>query len=183
MQFDAPREQDNPSLTPRLLRFPFPLQVPLPLGMVVNGVFRVEPSSASSSSCWLYAQTPHGHQGYVRYSACLPLGILATPAQCANAKTASSASTTTSATTRSASPSPSLATSSEMLPVTATRRHRRTQPLPTRAWGRGHGYGRGWGPTWDTASDIFPATLAGNQTDTDKARDTRSERFLPAASL
>ena len=39
--------------------------------MVVNGVFRV--------SRWLYAQTPHGHEGYLHYSSCLPLGILPLP--------------------------------------------------------------------------------------------------------
>lgn len=43
-------------------------ELSLPLGMVVNAVFR--------SHGWLYVHTPHGEAGYVRYRACLPLGIL-----------------------------------------------------------------------------------------------------------
>ncbi|XP_034252513.1 uncharacterized protein LOC117651996 [Thrips palmi] len=114
-------------------------EVSLPLGMVVNGVFRVE-ASPSSSSCWLYAQTPHGHEGYVRYASCLPLGILAASAEAA--------------------------------PRDSTPR-----PLPTPSWSRG--WGRG--PSWDTASDILPATYTGNLTDTSKAKDTRSERAFNCA--
>ncbi|GBP40945.1 hypothetical protein EVAR_26026_1 [Eumeta japonica] len=40
----------------------------LPLGTVVNAVFRRQQ--------WLYVQTPHHHEGYVVYAACMPLGIL-----------------------------------------------------------------------------------------------------------
>lgn len=43
-------------------------EIPLPLGMVVNAVFKKE--------SWLYVQTPHGEEGYVTYAACLPLGII-----------------------------------------------------------------------------------------------------------
>ncbi|KAL1132179.1 hypothetical protein AAG570_010136, partial [Ranatra chinensis] len=43
-------------------------EVSLPLGMVVNAVFK--------NQSWLYVQTPHGEEGYVRYASCLPLGIL-----------------------------------------------------------------------------------------------------------
>ncbi|XP_065345886.1 uncharacterized protein LOC135943335 isoform X1 [Cloeon dipterum] len=43
----------------------------LPLGMVVNAVFR--------NHNWLYVHTPHGEAGYVRYRSCLPLGILPSP--------------------------------------------------------------------------------------------------------
>ncbi|XP_011308855.1 uncharacterized protein [Fopius arisanus] len=43
-------------------------EIALPLGTVVNAVFKNE--------SWLYVQTPHGQEGYVGYSACLPLGIL-----------------------------------------------------------------------------------------------------------
>ncbi|XP_044733491.1 uncharacterized protein LOC123296096 [Chrysoperla carnea] len=43
-------------------------EIPLPLGMVVNAVFKKE--------SWLYVQTPHGEEGYISYSACLPLGII-----------------------------------------------------------------------------------------------------------
>ncbi|CAH1403390.1 unnamed protein product [Nezara viridula] len=43
-------------------------EVSLPLGMVVNAVFK--------NQAWLYVQTPHGEEGYVRYASCLPLGIL-----------------------------------------------------------------------------------------------------------
>ncbi|XP_018801927.1 PREDICTED: uncharacterized protein LOC108976935 [Bactrocera latifrons] len=44
------------------------IEIPLPLGMVVNAVFK--------NQNWLYVQTPHGEEGYVVYSCCLPLGIL-----------------------------------------------------------------------------------------------------------
>ncbi|KAG8223954.1 hypothetical protein J437_LFUL003762 [Ladona fulva] len=47
-------------------------QVFLPLGMVVNAVFK--------NKGWLYVQTPHGEEGYVSARACLPLGILPPPA-------------------------------------------------------------------------------------------------------
>ncbi|XP_022191599.2 SH3 domain-containing protein Dlish [Nilaparvata lugens] len=51
-------------------------EIALPLGMVVNAVFK--------NQTWLYVQTPHGEEGYVQYGACLPLGILPpkTPAPC-----------------------------------------------------------------------------------------------------
>lgn len=42
-------------------------EINLPLGMVVNAVFK--------NQNWLYAQTPHAEEGYVSYAACLPLGI------------------------------------------------------------------------------------------------------------
>ncbi|XP_011182773.3 uncharacterized protein LOC105212472 [Zeugodacus cucurbitae] len=44
------------------------IEIPLPLGMVVNAVFK--------NQNWLYVQTPHAEEGYVVYSCCLPLGIL-----------------------------------------------------------------------------------------------------------
>lgn len=43
-------------------------EISLPLGMVVNAVFK--------NQSWLYVQTPHAEEGYVSYKACLPLGIL-----------------------------------------------------------------------------------------------------------
>ncbi|XP_049937317.1 uncharacterized protein LOC126411337 [Schistocerca serialis cubense] len=46
-------------------------ELSLPLGMVVNAVFK--------NQSWLYVQTPHGEEGYVGYGACLPLGILPPP--------------------------------------------------------------------------------------------------------
>ncbi|CAO1328512.1 unnamed protein product [Diamesa tonsa] len=46
----------------------YQMEVPLPLGMVVNSVFK--------NQSWLYVQTPHGEEGYVSFNACLPLGIL-----------------------------------------------------------------------------------------------------------
>uniref|UniRef100_A0A1B0CPU7 SH3 domain-containing protein n=2 Tax=Lutzomyia longipalpis TaxID=7200 RepID=A0A1B0CPU7_LUTLO len=46
----------------------YQLEIPLPLGMVVNAVFK--------NQTWLYVQTPHAEEGYVNYTACLPLGIL-----------------------------------------------------------------------------------------------------------
>lgn len=44
------------------------MEIPLPLGMVVNSVFK--------NQSWLYVQTPHGEEGYVNFNACLPLGII-----------------------------------------------------------------------------------------------------------
>lgn len=41
-------------------------EINLPLGMVVNAVFKNEN--------WLYVQTPHAEEGYVSYTTCLPLG-------------------------------------------------------------------------------------------------------------
>ncbi|KAE8752098.1 hypothetical protein FOCC_FOCC001260 [Frankliniella occidentalis] len=115
-------------------------EVPLPLGMVVNGVFR--------ASGWLYAQTPHGHEGYVRYTSCLPLGII--PPQRAEAAD--------EAPTRVAEVRAAAAAASS------------SSPSP-------RGAGQRPGPCWDTASDIFPypALCSGNRTDTDKIGDTRSE--------
>lgn len=48
----------------------FQLEIPLPLGMVVNGVFKINQ--------WIYVQTPHCEEGYLTYDSCLPLGILPT---------------------------------------------------------------------------------------------------------
>nr|XP_021180869.2 uncharacterized protein LOC110369688 isoform X1 [Helicoverpa armigera] len=68
---------DRPGNIPVVIAYPSTLyqtqkdvqqELPLPLGTVVNAVFKNEQ--------WLYAQTPHGDEGYVLYSACLPLGIL-----------------------------------------------------------------------------------------------------------
>ncbi|XP_038120566.1 uncharacterized protein LOC6042820 [Culex quinquefasciatus] len=46
----------------------YQIEIPLPLGMVVNAVFK--------NQNWLYVQTPHAEEGYVAYKTCLPLGIL-----------------------------------------------------------------------------------------------------------
>ncbi|CAD7080839.1 unnamed protein product [Hermetia illucens] len=46
----------------------YQIEIPLPLGMVVNAVFK--------NQNWLYVQTPHAEEGYVGYASCLPLGIL-----------------------------------------------------------------------------------------------------------
>ncbi|KAL5292770.1 hypothetical protein ACFFRR_011499 [Megaselia abdita] len=46
----------------------YQIEIALPLGMVVNAVFK--------NQNWLYVQTPHAQEGYVVYSACMPLGIL-----------------------------------------------------------------------------------------------------------
>uniref|UniRef100_A0A182NKE2 SH3 domain-containing protein n=1 Tax=Anopheles dirus TaxID=7168 RepID=A0A182NKE2_9DIPT len=46
----------------------YQIEIPLPLGMVVNAVFK--------NQNWLYVQTPHAEEGYVAYDTCLPLGIL-----------------------------------------------------------------------------------------------------------
>nr|AON96556.1 hypothetical protein [Bicyclus anynana] len=68
---------DHPGNIPVVITFPTTLyqtqrdlqrELTLPLGTVVNAVFK--------NQQWLYAQTPHGDEGYVLYSACLPLGIL-----------------------------------------------------------------------------------------------------------
>ncbi|CAH0604935.1 unnamed protein product [Chrysodeixis includens] len=68
---------DRPGNIPVVIAYPSVLyqtqkegqqELALPLGTVVNAVFKNEQ--------WLYAQTPHGDEGYVLYSACLPLGIL-----------------------------------------------------------------------------------------------------------
>ena len=44
------------------------VEIPLPLGMVVNSIFK--------NQNWLYVQTPHGEEGYINFAACLPLGII-----------------------------------------------------------------------------------------------------------
>lgn len=44
----------------------YQVEIALPLGMVVNAVFK--------NQHWLYVQTPHAEEGYVSYTACLPLG-------------------------------------------------------------------------------------------------------------
>lgn len=44
------------------------IEVPLPLGMIVNSIFK--------NQNWLYVQTPHGEEGYVNYNSCMPLGII-----------------------------------------------------------------------------------------------------------
>lgn len=72
---------EKPANIPVVLAFPCVLyqtriggyqeEVALPLGMVVNAVFK--------NQAWLYVQTPHGEEGYVSYAACLPLGILPPP--------------------------------------------------------------------------------------------------------
>ncbi|ENN81973.1 hypothetical protein D910_05053, partial [Dendroctonus ponderosae] len=72
----------RPANIPVVLAFPSVLyqtrivgyhsEVSLPLGMVVNAIFR--------NQNWLYVQTPHAEEGYVAYSSCLPLGIIP-PAQ------------------------------------------------------------------------------------------------------
>lgn len=68
---------DRPGNIPVVIAYPSTLyqtqkesqeELTLPLGTVVNAVFK--------NQQWLYAQTPHGDEGYVLYSACLPLGIL-----------------------------------------------------------------------------------------------------------
>lgn len=68
---------DRPGNIPVVIAFPTILyqtqkglqrELTLPLGTVVNAVFK--------NQQWLYVQTPHGDEGYVMYSSCLPLGIL-----------------------------------------------------------------------------------------------------------
>lgn len=44
------------------------IEVPIPLGMIVNSIFK--------NQNWLYVQTPHGEEGYVNYHSCMPLGII-----------------------------------------------------------------------------------------------------------
>lgn len=46
----------------------YQVETPLPLGMVVNSIFK--------NQNWLYIQTPHNEEGYVNFHACLPLGII-----------------------------------------------------------------------------------------------------------
>ncbi|XP_044754465.1 uncharacterized protein LOC123313589 [Coccinella septempunctata] len=69
---------DKPANIPVVLAFPsvlyqtrvggYQAEIFLPLGMVVNAIFKNEH--------WLYVQTPHAEEGYVNYAACLPLGII-----------------------------------------------------------------------------------------------------------
>ncbi|XP_045474820.1 uncharacterized protein LOC123680786 [Harmonia axyridis] len=69
---------DKPANIPVVLAFPsvlyqtriggYQAEIFLPLGMVVNAIFKNEH--------WLYVQTPHAEEGYVSYAACLPLGII-----------------------------------------------------------------------------------------------------------
>ncbi|KAF7288025.1 uncharacterized protein LOC143190751 [Rhynchophorus ferrugineus] len=71
----------KPANIPVVLAFPtilyqtriggYQSEISLPLGMVVNAVFK--------NQNWLYVQTPHAEEGYVTYSACLPLGIIPPP--------------------------------------------------------------------------------------------------------
>lgn len=46
----------------------YQIEIPLPLGMVVNAVFK--------NQNWLYVQTPHAEEGYVCYKYIMPLGII-----------------------------------------------------------------------------------------------------------
>uniref|UniRef100_A0A6P7G6H2 Uncharacterized protein LOC114334594 isoform X1 n=1 Tax=Diabrotica virgifera virgifera TaxID=50390 RepID=A0A6P7G6H2_DIAVI len=67
---------EKPANIPVVLAFPsvlyqtrvggYQAEISLPLGMVVNAVFK--------NQHWLYVQTPHAEEGYVSYAACLPLG-------------------------------------------------------------------------------------------------------------
>ncbi|KAJ8930724.1 hypothetical protein NQ314_016453, partial [Rhamnusium bicolor] len=69
---------EKPANIPVVLAFPsvlyqtriggYQAEISLPLGMVVNAVFK--------NQHWLYVQTPHAEEGYVSYAACLPLGII-----------------------------------------------------------------------------------------------------------
>ncbi|KAK9886129.1 hypothetical protein WA026_014915 [Henosepilachna vigintioctopunctata] len=69
---------EKPANIPVVLAFPsvlyqtrvggYQAEIFLPLGMVVNAIFKNEH--------WLYVQTPHAEEGYVSYAACLPLGII-----------------------------------------------------------------------------------------------------------
>ncbi|CAH1154293.1 unnamed protein product [Phaedon cochleariae] len=69
---------EEPANIPVVLAFPsvlyqtriggYQAEIWLPLGMVVNAVFK--------NQHWLYVQTPHAEEGYVSYAACLPLGII-----------------------------------------------------------------------------------------------------------
>lgn len=58
----------NPSILYQTRTGYHQVEIPLPLGMVVNSVFK--------NQNWLYVQTPHGEEGYVNFNACLPLGII-----------------------------------------------------------------------------------------------------------
>ncbi|CAH0555890.1 unnamed protein product [Brassicogethes aeneus] len=72
---------EKPANIPVVLAFPsvlyqtriggYQAEISLPLGMVVNAVFK--------NQHWLYVQTPHAEEGYVSYAACLPLGIIPPP--------------------------------------------------------------------------------------------------------
>ncbi|EFA10618.1 uncharacterized protein LOC103314375 isoform X3 [Tribolium castaneum] len=72
---------EKPANIPVVLAFPsilyqtrvggYQAEIALPLGMVVNAVFK--------NQHWLYVQTPHAEEGYVSYAACLPLGIIPPP--------------------------------------------------------------------------------------------------------
>ncbi|KAJ8917621.1 hypothetical protein NQ315_000104, partial [Exocentrus adspersus] len=72
---------EKPANIPVVLAFPsvlyqtriggYQAEISLPLGMVVNAVFK--------NKHWLYVQTPHAEEGYVSYAACLPLGIIPPP--------------------------------------------------------------------------------------------------------
>lgn len=48
----------------------YQIEIPLPLGMVVNAVF------LHKNQNWLYVQTPHAEEGYVCYKYIMPLGII-----------------------------------------------------------------------------------------------------------
>ncbi|KAL7644073.1 UNVERIFIED_CONTAM: hypothetical protein RMT77_004885 [Armadillidium vulgare] len=57
------RSQENSSASSQL-----PVRPILPLGIIVNAVFKTRD--------WLFVRTAHGAEGYVPYRVCLPLGIL-----------------------------------------------------------------------------------------------------------
>ncbi|XP_017787157.1 PREDICTED: uncharacterized protein LOC108569911, partial [Nicrophorus vespilloides] len=69
---------EKPANIPVVLAFPsvlyqtriggYQAELSLPLGMVVNAVFK--------NQNWLYIQTPHAEEGYISYAACMPLGII-----------------------------------------------------------------------------------------------------------
>ncbi|XP_060528905.1 uncharacterized protein LOC132703579 [Cylas formicarius] len=79
--FLAKATLEKPANIPIVLAFPsvlyqtrvggYQAEISLPLGMVVNAVFK--------NQHWLYVQTPHAEEGYVSYAACLPLGIIPPP--------------------------------------------------------------------------------------------------------
>uniref|UniRef100_A0ABD2XPN2 SH3 domain-containing protein n=1 Tax=Trichogramma kaykai TaxID=54128 RepID=A0ABD2XPN2_9HYME len=90
---------EQPANVPVVLTFPTTLyqtqggtqaELALPLGCVVNAVFK--------NQAWLYVQTAHGQEGYVNYTACLPLGIL--PQSSASASSSSASTSTSGATSR-----------------------------------------------------------------------------------
>ncbi|KAL3270106.1 hypothetical protein HHI36_009164 [Cryptolaemus montrouzieri] len=78
MIFEFQATIEKPANIPVVLAFPsvlyqtrvdgYQAEIFLPLGMVVNAIFKNEH--------WLYVQTPHAEEGYVSYAACLPLGII-----------------------------------------------------------------------------------------------------------